>query len=315
MRTNILQNGAIALVAAIVLVVRADAGILDLTDGGANDSGFITGDVGGTALVELLTDDTKPAGSGIFDPFLRLQQSGGDNNLVNSNVEQAYNTDGRRDPGDPIDKTAPLDGDNSPFNHKLQISDLSVTMRNGVAYVGFELDANEPDGNGKELLSIDNIRIYTKHADATAAGSGAATTTNIDDGSLGTLRFALNNPNVTAEGGGEPENWIKFNSDHNYSTGSGQSDLVFWVPVAAFLAGGDLLATDYVYFYNLNGVHFASDATLAAESGYEEWRQVQGGTPVFFNNPVPDGGATALLLGLGLFGVGMLARSRFLAKA
>ncbi|MGZ8921072.1 MAG: VPDSG-CTERM sorting domain-containing protein, partial [Limisphaerales bacterium] len=65
---------------------------------------------------------------------------------------------------------------------------------------------------------------------------------------------------------------------------------------------GDAKDSDYLWFYNLNGVHYTSDKDLASTSGYEEWRAVTGP-----RTNVPDGGTTATLLGLGLLG---LAASR-----
>jgi hypothetical protein len=61
---------------------------------------------------------------------------------------------------------------------------------------------------------------------------------------------------------------------------------------------------DYIFFYNLNGAHFQADVGGdAAESGFEEWRSVDGP-----NTSTPDGGNTVVLLGSALIALGFVAR-------
>jgi hypothetical protein len=93
------------------------------------------------------------------------------------------------------------------------------------------------------------------------------------------------------------DTWIKLDANlsdqlKKANGGSGYSDMIIYVPTSAF-AGA--LATDFVWFYNLNGVHYTADADLAAEAGYEEWRAAFGP-----GVNVPDGGATLILLGSAL---------------
>ena len=97
------------------------------------------------------------------------------------------------------------------------------------------------------------------------------------------------------------DTWIKLDSNlsdqlKQANGGSGWSDMIIYIPTSAF-AGA--LATDFVWFYNLNGVHYSADydpndVNLGAEAGFEEWRAVVGGTSV------PDGGGTLILLGSAL---------------
>lgn len=274
---------------------RAAANEVDLV---ANFSGSILADVGGTALFERAAE--KPFGTGLIDPFLRLSSTG-QTSLANTNIEQAYNTDGRLGNNG---GQAPLDALSDPnFTRSLQLGDLGVVTKNGVDYYFFELDANEPDSATQRLLSIDNIRIYT----AGVADGGDSITTDIT--TLGTLRFALNDPNVTEfdSGTSEPDNWVKISADHNFSDGSGQSDMYAYIPVTAFAGAA---ATDYVYFYNLNGVHYSAanlDGT-AAQGGFEEWRTQTGSS-----TRVPDGGSAIALLGMSLLGVEGIRR-RLIAR-
>ena len=85
-----------------------------------------------------------------------------------------------------------------------------------------------------------------------------------------------------------------------HNGGSGFSDLIVYIPASDFPN-----LNDYLFFYNLNGAHFQADVGGdAAEAGFEEWRAVVS------TDSVPDGGATAALLGLGLAGVAGI-RARF----
>ena len=82
--------------------------------------------------------------------------------------------------------------------------------------------------------------------------------------------------------------------------------MIVYIPVTAFQAAGTL-DSDYVWFYNLNGVHYSSDGDLAAQAGFEEWRALTG------PNTVPDGGNTLVLFGTAIAALGVLARRRNLA--
>lgn len=280
----------LTIVAGIMAVGTARAVEYDLSQSGSQ-SLLVTADVGGTAIVS--DHWTQPAGTGVFQPFLTLDANGQTSTGLNT-IEQGYNTDGH--------SALYLDQLRPEWNRRLTVGDLAQIDVNGTAYYGFILDANEPGGS-KSLISVDNIRIYTSSSDNTGAVQNNLS--NLD--SLGTLRFALNDPTKTGSDF-NIENWIKLDSAQEnigYSGanapngGSGQSDMIVYVPVSAF---GDAADSDYLWFYNLNGVHYTSDKDLASTAGFEEWRAV--------TNPqsVPDGGATAALLGLGVIGLAALRR-------
>ena len=288
MRIKLLTS-ALAAAAAILPSIATFGVELDLS--GAATSGSLVGDVGGTAIFSETA--THPAGTGVYDPFLTINSQG------NDPIESGYNTDGHT--------ALYLSQQRPEWNTLLRLGDLAIITIGGTAYYGFELDANEPngthDGDAKSLISIDNIRIYTSSSDNT--GAVANDESKLEDPSpLGTLRFALNDPLKDGNGNYNVDNWVKLEAAtdgiadlQGHNGGSGFSDMIVYIPVADFAGASP---TDYVWFYNLNGVHFNADADgTATEGGYEEWRAVL----------IPEGNPT-VLLGSALIALGFVAARR-----
>jgi hypothetical protein len=254
----------------------------------------VPGDFGGNAIVADHFD--QPTGTGVFEPFLTIDANG-QTSTSTKVIEQGYNTD-----SDPLY----MDQHRPSWNKALRFGDLADLEIGGKLYYGFELDSNEP-GQGKRMISVDNIRIYTSSVDNTALVKDDIT--KLDQ--LGTLRWAMNDPNRNPDGTFRIDNWIKLDSTQenveagkNASNGgSGKSDMIIYVPQSAFVGAN---WDDYVWFYNLNGVHYDAAATLAAQSGYEEWRAVTG--PHVDQHSVPDSGATVGLLSVGVAGLVALRR-------
>jgi len=296
-----LLTPALTLVAAAVAVLpayRAAGDEFDLSTIGVNVSRTVTGAVGGDAIFKDKWD--QPTGTGVFDPFLTLD-SNGKTSTGNTSIESAYNTDGTV--AIYLDQQKP-----NAFNKTLKYGSLARVNEGGIDYVAFDLDANEPGGS-KSLISIDNIRVYTSSDNKTTAGIGLS---NLDD--LGKLRWAMNNPTTGSASdlnGFNVSQWVKLDSNQNNNDsskangGSGQMDMVVLIPVSAF---ADTADGDYVWFYNLNGVHYSADGDLAAQAGFEEWRALAG------PNAVPDGGNTLALLGSALTGLGFVAGRRKMAS-
>src|SRR6266516_3720228 len=147
---NRITKGAIttlAVAAALVPLPRALA--LPTVDLTTTTSGTIANQapgVGGTAIYSI--KDTLPAGTGVFDPFLTIQNRGTE---MGFNTSQGGNGQGYMDT-----KRVPQ------WTHDLHVGDLATITRSGIDYYGFELDANETgSGNIDRLLSVDNIRVYT----------------------------------------------------------------------------------------------------------------------------------------------------------
>ena len=285
-----------ALLAAIVILPSIAAFATELDLSGSATSGSLTGAVGGTAIFSETS--THPAGTGVFDPFLTINSQG------NSKIERGYNTDGHT--------ALYLDQQRPEWNTLLKVSDLAKINIEGTNYYAFELDANEPNGterdhSPKSLLSVDNIRIYTSSTDNT--GAVKSDESKLD--SLGTLRFALNDP-LKSGSNFNITNWVKIDATtdgiadtQGHNGGSGFSDLIVYIPASDFPN-----LNDYLFFYNLNGAHFQADVGGdAAESGFEEWRAVDGP-----NTSTPDGGNTLVLLGSALLALGLVSRRCLVAK-
>lgn len=236
---------------------------------------------GGDALVG--TFQTQPAGTGVFDPFLTIQKSG------SGGIERGYNTDG----------VLYMDQQRPSWNTLLKLSSLATINIGGASYYGFELDANEP-GNDKSVISIDNIRIYTSSTNTT----GLVKNNESYLGNLGVLRWAMNDP-LKHGSNYDVDQWIKLDANQNQGNGgSGISDMILYVPTTAFAGAG---AKDFVWFYNVNGVHYTADSDMAAQAGYEEWRAVVSTSPPS-PQTVPENGCTLGLLGLACVGLASAAR-------
>lgn len=218
--------------------------------------------------------DFSATGSGTINAFLRVQNRG---------TEQGYNHS--------LGHNVPWDTKPGIHTHDIQMEDLVVRNITGTDYYEFLLDINESNGHDNELLSLDNIQIYTRPDPITSPDESFS--------HLGDLRY---NNDTGANG----DTTVRLN--YNLNPGSGGGDMFFYVPVS-FFAG--TLDSDYVYFYSLFGNMHESDA------GFEEWAMLQnvtggggegggpGGVPV-----VPEPG-TMLLFGTGL----MFAARRLRARA
>ena len=289
-----MTGAAFAAIAAMLPVV-AFAGMIDLSPTGSQSYG-VFGDFGGTAVVS--DHWSQPTGTGVFDPFLTLDANG-QTSTGDNHIEQAYNADGFNQ--------LYLDGLRPHWNTTLRVGDLASINLNNINYFGFILDANEP-GGAKSTISVDNIRIYTSSTDNTA--NVADDTTKLND--LGTLRWAMNDPLRNPNGTFNYDTWIKLdasqeNINKGSNGGSGMADMIVYIPQSAF---GNAAASDYVWFYNLNGVHYSADKNLASTSGFEEWSAVVG--PLVVN--VPDSGSTLALLGSAFAALGFLAQRRKVLK-
>jgi hypothetical protein len=187
-------------VAALSAAGTAKATVLDL---GSSGSGFLGG-------AFFSTTDIQPTGTGVFDPFLTIQ---------NTPVEQGYNSsdlnfDTKRVP---------------QWNHEIQFSQLQVTTLNETQYYGFVVDVNQPNGAPKALISLNSLKIFTS---STLQNSTSTDSQGNFNGSLGNLVFDLGSANT-----------LIYSDKQN---GSGSGDIDIFIPVTAF---ADTKPSDYVYMY------------------------------------------------------------------
>jgi MYXO-CTERM domain-containing protein len=247
----------------------ARAETIDLTTEGA----LVTAS-DGTIWNEL---QEAPTGTGIFEPFLRLQAKG---------VEEGFNTDF----GGPVDPVGshqpPLDDVSGIWTRSITLGELAAVTDGDLSYYNLALDINEPNGGGQNLLSLDELRLYT------VAGDGMIDTlANLE--SAGTLRYDL-------DSGTDRVVYM----DYDLANGSGQSDVEVLIPVSYF---SGVAGTDYLYLYSKFGATGdVGDVNYGSQGGFEEWRALQGGAP-----PIPEPASITLaLLGLGGVGLGALRRRR-----
>jgi hypothetical protein len=222
------RNFTAALIAAGTLVVAsiAQAGVLDLDSDG---SGTINGAI-------FQTNDDHPTGTGVYNPFLTVQNNG---------FEQGYNSGTNRN----------FDTKRVPqWNHEIRFSDLQATTINGVQYIGFSVDINEPN-NANSEISLDALKVYfssTLQTSTSTDGNG------FFNGSLGTLVYDLG------------ANQVLYNDQ---DSGSGEGDINIYIPVSFFLNAG-VQANDYIYMYQRWG------NTDSTEGGFEETALIRGLQPI-----------------------------------
>ncbi|HJU43972.1 MAG TPA: PEP-CTERM sorting domain-containing protein [Vicinamibacterales bacterium] len=226
--------------------------IIDLTAGGE----------GGSNGALYVWTNFSATGSGVIDAFLRIQNRG---------TEHGYNHS--------LGHNVPWDTKPGIHTHDIQVEDLVKKTITGIEYYEFLLDINESNGHDNELLSLDNVQIYTREGPITSPDESFT--------HLGTLRFDNDAPNDTT---------VLLNYDLNHGSGSG--DMFLYVPVSLFAGAAD---SDYVYFYSLFGNINESDA------GFEEWAMLQniegpggGGEGGGNQSPVVPEPGTMLLMTTGL---------------
>lgn len=271
MNNTNLKGTLMALIAsgAIATTQNANATITtDLTTGG---SATINGGI-------FSTINFKTAGTGVIDPFLRIQQS------ANNTYEAGYNTS----------LGTPLNDDNS-WNYNLLLSSLLVTTVNGQTYYGFRLDINEPKNGKDNLITLNQLMIYGNNSPA-PLGVTMDLTTGRPVGSIGTLLWDMN-------AGADPTaNQVLLDYMLN-SGGSGEGDMEFLVPTSVF-AGQTYVAlySEFGFGPTTNGV--------ASDAGFEEWDAVKGANTTSVPEPSTVIAGALLLLPLGAGVVRILRKNR-----
>jgi len=221
----------------VAVAGRVSADTVDLTKGG---SGTIKG-----AIFETLEGG---AGTGVFEPFFRIQ---------GKDTEDGYNTSYKDVHKLPFDTVA------GKWTHDIRLSEIPIVTRKGVDYFEMSLDINESMGSKKDptsYLSLEKMQIYTNR-------TGEQSVTDVTK--LGTLRYDLD----------EGVDSVVLMDFAFIDSGSGVLDLRALVPVSPFLEDG-ALGSDFLYLYTWFGSETRADLGVSwtATDGFEEWRVSTEGT-------------------------------------
>lgn len=213
----------------------------------------------------------QPVGTGVFNPFVRIQQNG---------TEAGYNTDAR-----PVEFQTK---DQNQWTHSLALNSLQSVTINGTQYYQFTLDINEQGNTSGSLLSMDDFRVYL---------GNSPSLTGFNDG------FGANSVKVYDIDAGQRNNTtVNLNAKLN-PPGSGVADLNVYIPVSKFAGFGS--SFQYVYLYSGFGDPYPSG------SGFEEWASLNGanGTPPPNGVPAPPSVLLGLI-GIGGALIGRSLRRR-----
>jgi hypothetical protein len=189
----------------------------------------LTGSGPGTVEINgawFYNSDTASTGSGVIQPFLRIQKNG---------IEQGYNTDYRA--SNIHDEQFPEMID--PWTQSLLLSSVPKVDIEGTLYREFLLDLHQNNSAEGRYLSLDKLEIYQ---------ADAGNLTNYPTG-WGTPIYEMGLDGTGAS------NWILLDSSLN--SGSGSGDMFAYIPNTLFDIGHN-----YVYLYSMFGVNNSANATF-----------------------------------------------------
>jgi len=236
------RRGLVAIAAVFFTVAQARADfIISLQTAGSSGSSQ------GAYFYQV---DPRPTGTGVFDPFVRIQQTG---------TERGYNTDAR-----PVEFETK---DQNHWTHSLQLANLTSVRISGIDYYKFTLDINEQGSTSGSQLTMNDFRVYLGNSPSLTGwndgfGSNSVKVYDIDAGSGGNGRVDMN---------------------YRLNSGSGSGDMSVYIPVAKFT--GFANQYQYVYLYSAFGNPYSSDAGFEEWSAYTKTGTTTTNNPV----PAPAG--------------------------
>jgi len=289
-------SAAVAVTAALASPAHAKF-ILDVRTAGSSATG--TAAIGGGFMVTQAM--IQPSGTGVFDPFLRIQQKEFDDQ------ERGYNTND----GTPLDVHPPAGAGN--HTHALQLGDIPVVTIGGVQFREFILDVDQV-ANG--AISLNQIQLFqsaapigAKNSDFSLIDADGTHDAVISFGSLTPVfQMNLRQNNGTSLA---TNNEIWADSGH----GNGTADMFLYVRDSVFANTPD----SYITMFNQFGTAYtfdhrtivATNGTFAANSSFEEWA-LRG--PTVNAVPAPPSAVLAAI-GLAVSGFGYFGRRRRLVGA
>jgi hypothetical protein len=277
--------GAVVVSVAPASVYASD---LDLTTAGATQTA--TANIGGSFTVQQISPQST--GTGVIDSFLRVQSNG--------TSEQGYNTS----------LGTPMDDKGGGFTRAITLAEVPLVDRNGTPaisddYYQFLLDINQNKSGTDNLLSLNQIQIFTATADQLASANADATATTAATVTLNqagaTERFRMSS--TTAP-------FTRILLDYSLNPGSGAGDMFLYVAKSAF---GAAALTDNVILFTQFGIPNGDTSFgTGTNDGIEEWAVLkptiqQCQTCNLEETPEP---ASLMLLGSGL----AFAAARFRRK-
>lgn len=270
MSTDKSSTRAACLAALFVPLMLASTGAsalptINLTDDtyngvAATTSGVISNTMG---TVKFQVDSTQPAGTGVFNPFLRLDVKG------NGSEEQGYNTSAtitENGHGNTVTTRKVLDN-MSPVNwtHDVLISSLALTADN--LYYQFKLDINEPGADKASLLSLDGLMLFSTSI-ASQSGEKLDNKGDIFNGNNGIVGTKLWDMDADAD-----SSVLLDAKRGGTGPGSGVADMMMLVDRAVIdrVAGN---GEQYLVLWSRFGLSQGAGANTAlttADAGFEEW--------------------------------------------
>ncbi len=181
-------------VSTLVLSASSAFGIqYDLVN---NNSQTVAGSSPAGAIFEKST--FQSTGTGVLDPFLRVQNQG------NNTFEKGFNTSTSDNPPN-------WDAKNGSFTHNLLFNTLTTVNRGGNDYFQFIFDLGEPgNGNAQSQILLNTFDLYVSDTPSPTQ-SGISD----DPSNLGDLKFSLGANSVMMI---------------DESSGNGQSDVLISIP-------------------------------------------------------------------------------------